>query len=304
MVLSDIPEDLATIIADRRPHEPHKVLAAVAAAPNGALLVDRDTFSDDEWREVEGYQALGQFGLGSASALKLANSPGGEQTYASFFAVPGAPAWSQTERDLLTALIGPLRETFERLAIPLLRNERLLLHVFEDQQVGLVVFRPPWEKLESNLRSFNLATRYASSLGISKSRNLFRFFVEELLRRPPSSGDNRRRVKHSEEPCYLEVSEYELRPGVYAVPDARRLLLMREHTSAADPFATPSPRLDELSPALKQIAVLLVTSGQSVKQIAASLGKSVGTVRKQNEKIYKRLGVGSRAELSRLLQGR
>jgi DNA-binding CsgD family transcriptional regulator len=304
MVLSNIPEELAVIIANRRPHEPHKILAEVSAAPNGALLVDRDSFSDEEWADVEGYQALRTFGLGSASALKLSSSPSGQQTYMSFFAAPDAPTWSREERDMIVALTAPLQETLERLSIPLLRHERLMLSVFEEKQVGVLVVRPLGGAFESNFHSFELANRYASSLGIPKGRHLLRDFVDHILRQTPSAGDRRRRLRHPTEACYLEVSEHEIRPGVYAVSDPCRLLLLQEHVGIDNPLATLSPRIEELSPALKKLAVLMVTSDQGMKQIAAELGKSVRTVRKQNEKIYKQLGVGSRAALTLLLRGR
>lgn len=53
----------------------------------------------------------------------------------------------------------------------------------------------------------------------------------------------------------------------------------------------------------KQIALCLVNSGDSYKELAGQLNISVGTMRSHVEKIYRKMGVRSRPELCALLLG-
>jgi DNA-binding NarL/FixJ family response regulator len=60
--------------------------------------------------------------------------------------------------------------------------------------------------------------------------------------------------------------------------------------------------LDELPPRLREIAELLADSGLSYKEIAVRLEVGEGTIRRHVERLYRRLGVSSRAELSSRLR--
>ena len=69
------------------------------------------------------------------------------------------------------------------------------------------------------------------------------------------------------------------------------------------PIADPaSPEFDRLSQAEREV-VRLVLDGLSQAQIATLRGTSPRTVAKQLESAYRRLGIGSRAELVVLLAG-
>lgn len=70
-----------------------------------------------------------------------------------------------------------------------------------------------------------------------------------------------------------------------------------------DPRHAPSPRMASpvLTPRQAEVAALLVGTGLSCKEIAASLARSEGTVRTHTEKIYRAFDVHSRPELTVVL---
>lgn len=64
-----------------------------------------------------------------------------------------------------------------------------------------------------------------------------------------------------------------------------------------------TPRLDELTPAEREVA-LLASAGASNAEIAKARRSAVRTVANQIASIFKKLGVGSRVELAILLESR
>ena len=75
--------------------------------------------------------------------------------------------------------------------------------------------------------------------------------------------------------------------------------LARRLPEAPLPGAESLPFLPaHLSPRLREIGQLLINTGQAIKEIADHLGIHEGTVRKHVERLYRSLGINSRAELS------
>jgi DNA-binding NarL/FixJ family response regulator len=70
---------------------------------------------------------------------------------------------------------------------------------------------------------------------------------------------------------------------------------------ACAPHGANNP-IDQLPPRLRQIASLLVTSGNSRKQLADELGISINTFDTEVKALYRRLNVRSRSELSARLR--
>ncbi len=58
-----------------------------------------------------------------------------------------------------------------------------------------------------------------------------------------------------------------------------------------------APRPPKLTPRQTEVARLMVSTGLSIKEIAAELGISEGSVRTHSTAIYRALGVRSRPEL-------
>lgn len=302
----NMPEPLLATIMHRTPEDADQVLRFVNATPVGRLLIDEDTLSEREWEEVEGYQALKRFGVGRASALKLASSPspyGVEHSYLSLFADSGAPVPSRIQRQMLEALALSLRETFARLAVPLLRRGQVLAQVIEEQRFGAVLVRASGSVREANGLAYSLLHRYAAPLGTFERRGI-RESVERLLGLPPSDQDGKRRVRHPEEASYLEARLHRLDPLTYDLPEPCGLLLLQEIRRPDEILLALSPAVAALSPRERELAVRLTNGGESLKQIAAAFRTSLHTVRRQSEAINKKLGVHSRAELARALRGK
>ncbi|RFC46137.1 MAG: hypothetical protein DVB28_000141 [Verrucomicrobia bacterium] len=74
---------------------------------------------------------------------------------------------------------------------------------------------------------------------------------------------------------------------------ARRL---RDTAPSGGEALQPLP--GDLPPRLKEIGIMLINTGRAIKEIAEHLGIHEGTVRKHIERLYRSLGINSRAELS------
>jgi DNA-binding NarL/FixJ family response regulator len=79
--------------------------------------------------------------------------------------------------------------------------------------------------------------------------------------------------------------------------------LGRRLGSAASGEATLEPLPAALPRRLREIAGLLLNTGCAIKDISARLGLHEGTVRKHIERLYRAVGVNSRAELSNRFRG-
>lgn len=78
----------------------------------------------------------------------------------------------------------------------------------------------------------------------------------------------------------------------------RRLAKTKAAKAAIPGPVRQVPWPEDLSPRLREVAELLVGTGLSHKQIAAQLQLSEGTVHRHVERLYRTLGVNSRAELT------
>lgn len=144
----------------------------------------------------------------------------------------------------------------------------------------------------------SLLSRAARKLGAPNRMDLIRrCLAEARARRSEQPGAD----AHDEAPRGLRTGRVEL--------DGQRVLVLSfpDHdSSGAAPEPTPAvaapqlqhqPQLPQLSAAERAVALLLL-AGHRRAVIAQMRGAAIGTVHKQVECVYRKLGVGSRRELA------
>lgn len=80
--------------------------------------------------------------------------------------------------------------------------------------------------------------------------------------------------------------------------DRQRTLRARSARQSLPPRAAERTPTSALTPRQHDVAMLLIGTGLSYKEIAAHLAVSEGTIRKHTEHIYRAFGVHSRPELT------
>ena len=208
------------------------------------------------------------------------------------------PARSQA---MLAALNPAIQAAVLRIGLMLLARSSILTQMVEDDLNGYVCISRSGEVLEANRRAHDLVMRYRDVAGIKGQRKAVTDFATRAR-----EMTSKLRTWHLPAPIsssLLEVKAYQLAKESHALPEDVVLVMMKEVVA---PRATPPsyehPVLGKLTTRQREIALLLVHTGDSQKQIADKLQRREGTVRTHVEAIHSRLGVHSRAELVELLR--
>lgn len=132
----------------------------------------------------------------------------------------------------------------------------------------------------------SLLTRAARKLGVDNRMELIRRFLADARARAcdaPGTGDGKDAPPHG------------LHSGWLAL-DGQRVLVL-SFPVVAEVAPASAPPLPQLSAAERAVALMLL-AGHRRAAIAQLRGAAIGTVNKQVECVYRKLGVGSRRELA------
>ncbi|MDI1445773.1 helix-turn-helix transcriptional regulator [Polyangium sp. 6x1] len=299
----NLPPEFTQSIMERKPYEAQRALDAVSNAAVGRFVWDEHVMSDADWNSIDGYRALKDLGYGHASALKLSTAKIGrhhKNTYIALITLPDVQSISPEEMLVIELLHGEVRASLDRARVHFLLRERLALQIFDEQKSGVLLCTTGLRLVEANVVAHVMAARYAPALGISGKEALLQNFIWRIAGGPANFGDGRRRIYHHIEPCVLEASIHSLHPDVYDLPEDRLLLVWTEvsRDDAPEEVVIRHVKRFGLSPRHEEIAILLLNTGMSSKQIASHLGISTRTVDKHIESLYREFDVQSRSELA------
>jgi DNA-binding NarL/FixJ family response regulator len=152
--------------------------------------------------------------------------------------------------------------------------------------------------MEMNSRAYELAVAYHQPAGVLNGSRVFLDFIE--LARSRIQERNVMHLSRSDGSAVLEVRAHALAKEAHSLAEDVNLLVMHEWAIPPPPplHAGAALNLEKLTPRQRQIAELLIQTGDSYKEIAHKLGISEGTMRKHVEQIYRIVKVHKRAELS------
>lgn len=280
-------------------------LRLVLDARPGGFWRDADTIAGPLRDGLEVLHALDDFGLGEGAGYKvhqrMVPGRGTEHVMLALLTERGTQ-FPRTAPEMMEALAADVRDAVHRAYLPLVASRSILSQITEEQEIGYICLtRWNGAVLEVNQRAFNLVTKYHAG-GAHRIRSILLDFVDAAQRF--TAGGRSWQIAHPAGCSVLEVHVHVLAKETHVLHEDVHLLSMREWilpSSLRPHRPETSPILDILPPRKRQIALLLARSSLSYKQIADRLRISPHTVRTHVQDIYSLLDVGSRPELTRLL---
>jgi DNA-binding CsgD family transcriptional regulator len=207
-----------------------------------------------------------------------------------------------TPRD--SVVLGLLREdihdALHRLRVPFVSYQSITAQLIENRCWGFVLVAPKTAQVvEMNMRARELVSKFAPSARIEYGKYVVTSFAMRAVFETRSKDSWM--IRHVNGTGELEVTVHELKKEEHAIADDMWLVMMdeTEYPQQAGIFAEY-----DLTAREEEIAVFLVETGLSYKQIADRLGTKYDTVRTQILTIYRKLEVHSRSELTAMLKAR
>lgn len=277
-----------------------RTLAPVVSSRAGDLWRDTETITGAEREHLEVLRKLDVAGLGEGAGYKILERPTpwhGLEHYMLALLMERGQAVPARSQAMLAALNPAIQASVLRIGLMLLARSSILAQLMEDDLNGYVCISRTGEVLEANRRAHDLVMRYRDVAGIKGHRKAVTDFAVRAR-----EMTSKQRIWHLPVPIsssLLEVKAYQLAKESHALPEDVVLVMMKEVVA---PPSHEHPVLGELTPRQREIALLLVRTGDSQKQIADRLKRSADTVRTHVEAIHRRLSVHSRAELVELLR--
>lgn len=275
-------------------------LVPVVQLPEGAFWCQSDTVMRTSRGGLQVLNDLDSHGLGQGAGYKLTErrTPDGGVDY-TFLALMTARGrlFSPQAGVLLNVLQPHLQQAIERLSLPLIPTIPILRQIVEDNQQGYIALSTSFHVVELNRRAHDIAMLYRTELGLTRDK----YIINDLTERLAGGTAKGRVIMRGDGLEMLDIKAHRLKKEAHSIPEDIILITLRTIEIPAQELSLPDrPRFRLLTPAQRRVADLLLDSGFSRKEIASEMGISEGTVRTHMQKLYRRLGVRSRAELAML----
>jgi DNA-binding CsgD family transcriptional regulator len=279
-----------------------QILAPLVSSRVGSLWRDSETLQGEQREQLEVLALLDTAGLGEGAGYKAIERTipwyGTEHVTLALLMArrQRVPARSEV---LLAALTPAIQRAILRLALPLLAHQPIHAQIVAEQSLGYLCLSPNGSLTETNLRAHRLVDVYADAARIERRRGATAAFAAQALER--TRGGRLWQLPASDHPSTLQVDAHRLAKETHVLPGDVILLQMREVLpSAFTPEVACAWAL--LTKRERQIALCLARTVDSAKQIAVQLSISPETMRTHVERIYRKLGVQSRPQLTALLR--
>jgi DNA-binding NarL/FixJ family response regulator len=183
--------------------------------------------------------------------------------------------------------------------LPLLPHEEISFQIIQEQRIGYVLLQHSWRVIEANVRAFILCDEYSAADSTRPRASAIETFIHQHIRVDDSLTNSTYYVPSTDRRRRLDVNLHLLNKERHVIADDVVLMELKEVVLDA-PLDSEASRaiLGELSPRERDILVQIVTTGLAAKSIADKLRISPRTVEKHIQRIYDRLGVHSRPELT------
>jgi DNA-binding CsgD family transcriptional regulator len=297
-----MPEDIVDMFMRAPPEHVAHALSSMVTSRPGTMSRVVEAIPGPMRAEIQAIRDLERFGLGEGAGYKVLerSAPGGDVEHV-LLVLLSARGEDFTERHkrMLAELTPAVQAAVLRTELPLVAHESLFAQIVAEQTLGYVCLSASGTVLESNRRAHELASRYHTHAGILGQRHALADLAQRARERGPGAGAWR--VPGRDGVSMVEIHVHRLAHETHAVSEDVFLVMMREWPAL--PSLDLLDALAALTPRQRQIAFLLARHGLAYKEIAQALGVSEGTVRTHAERIYRLVGVHSRAELARLLRG-
>jgi DNA-binding CsgD family transcriptional regulator len=249
---------------------------------------------------MEVLHVLDKFGLGEGAGLKLMRQPilgGGEEHVLMALLTHRGERFSQQTSDNCRALAGPLQEAVFRLNLPFTVGQSIHARMMEEDAVGFVCLGADGAVIELNQRAYELAAKYRDVARVGPGRLFMETFVKRAVE--ATKGGRPWQLTHPTHTAMMRVR-------MSVMPKERFHLSRDLPVIKMDEWNFPPLEVgvfDCLTEREREIAMILVRTGLSNREIAAELEIEPDTVRTHVQNIHRKLKVRSRAELVALVNG-
>jgi DNA-binding CsgD family transcriptional regulator len=270
------------------------MLSPLIVARGGQLISDRAAITESMREQLDIWRVLPKVGLGENGGYMVSN-PIERPRRRSFltFALDEGAVFAPHDHLRMEVLRKDLHAALDRICLPLVPSQSITAQIMESRGWGFVLISQKTGRcVEMNMRAREIAARYSASACVLDGRDM----VSEFAMRAVFEMRTRDAwiIPHNKGGGELKVTVHELKAEAHAVGEDLWLVMLEEtvYPQASGLFAGYG-----LTPREEEIALMLVESGFTAKDIAEELDTSYNTVRTQIQAIRAKLGVSSRAEL-------
>lgn len=294
-----LPVDLVCGWFDAPRQQLFTMLAPLLNARGGQLISDREAITGKVRDEIELIQIVSASGLGETAGY-MVSDPAMTSRSLKFltFALDESAQFTPKDHIMLGLLRDDIHAALERVRLPLISSQSITAQIMEDRKLGFVLVAPKSAQcVEMNLRARELVAKYVPAASFDSGKYVMSSFAIRALFETKSKDSWIIAHRKGGE---LEVTVHELKKEEHAIGEDLWLVMLEEtlYPGQADFFSPLG-----LTSREEEIAIYLVTTGLSYKEIADRLGTKYHTVRTQINCVYRKAKVHSRNELTAKLKG-
>lgn len=300
-----MPQPVLEAWVQTQPADLKRSLVPSIESNPGAFWSNRDAFTEKFRDDLEVLQMLGQFGLGEGAGLKLLRQPlpdGSEDHMVIALLTGRGTRFPLSITKISRELTPSLQDAIFRLNLPFTIERSIHAQIAETDEAGFVCLGDDDDGIiELNQRAYELALKYGAAVGLTSIRYMMRDFVE--LARVNTKTRKVWQIVHPSGRTTLQVRAYTMPKERFMLP--RNLPILKFEEMDFPQMPTPADDFSvfaRLRPREREVAIRLVTTGDSPQEIAFEWKISEKTIRKHIENIHDALGVHSRGELSALVR--
>jgi DNA-binding CsgD family transcriptional regulator len=279
-----------------------QTLAPVVRSEAGGLWRDSETVTGPLRERLDVLRTRDAAGLGEGAGYKVLEraSPwyGEEHFLLAILMERGSPIPPRASA-MLAALNLDISAAILRLGLPLLENDSIQAQTMAEESSGYIFLSRRGAVIEANRRAHEPVLRYRGAARVERGQGAVADFAARARER--ASGTLAWRLDADDPPSLLYVKVHHLAKETHALHEDVLLVRMNE-VLLAPPSVDEMLERARLTRREKQITLLLIRTPASHKQIAADLSCEPRTVDTHVQRIYAKLGVGSRPELTQRLK--
>ena len=290
-----LPSDVMAAWARTPPPALGQMMAPLVRASPGALISDRQAITGSFRERLALLGALEGAGLGESAGYKVAveTSPAGRPVHHFLtLALDDCAVFTPAQRVMFRCLHPAISDALARLSVPLVPHGSFETQIIETARTGYLLLTADGALLEFNARACELAPRYAADAKIELGRDWLARFAERAVAETRGGGEWR--LMRDDRCARMAVRAHHLATSSHAIAKDSILLAMQEME-----FGLP-PR--DLTRRQREVAVLMVTTGLSYKEMASTLDLSPRTVEGYAQAVLSAYDVRTRDELRALVR--
>jgi len=294
-----LPDNVIEAWFDAPPEQLKMMMAPIMSAAGGQLITQSMTPAMREKLDVARVMTAANLGESAGYRVSDTQSTARRMMFLTF-ALDDKVQFTPRDHIMLDLLREDIHAALNRLRVPVISSQSITAQIMENRHLGFVLVTSKTAQcIEMNFRARELVTKFAPSARVERGKYDVSSFAMRAVFETRSK--DAWVIPHVDGIGKLEVTVHELKKEEHAIGTDMWLVMMEEteYPQQVGIFAGFALTARE-----EEIAVFLVETGLSYKEIADRLGTQYHTVRTQISSIYKKCSVHSRNELVATLKER